>query len=59
MSKPFDFGPFNIEEMYNDIERIKAQIGLIAEETKIDSKKLDNIKYETYEDIVKANKKED
>ena len=57
--KAFDFGPFNVEEMFNDIEKIKAQIDFIAEETKIDKKSLDNVKYESYEDVVKNNKKED
>lgn len=57
--KAFDFGPFNVEEMFNDIEKIKTQIDFIAEETKIDKKSLDNVKYESYEDVVKNNKKED
>lgn len=57
--KPFDFGPFDIEEMFNDIEKIKAQIDFVAEETKLDKKELDNVKYETYQDIVKRNTKED
>ena len=57
--KAFDFGPFNIEEMFNDIEKIKSQIDFIAEETKLDKKSLDNVKYETYQDIVKRNTKED
>ena len=57
--RAFDFGPFNIEDMYNDIEELKAKVNLIIGETKISEKQLEEINITKYEDIVKSNTKEE